>query len=451
MSSNKSITTASSAPTCRSHYKLLPWLVWFAAAFFYLYEYIARVAPSVMEEELQQAFGVSAGKLGIALATYYFIYSPMQIVVGMLFDRCGGKRLLIPATLLVTVGCFLLTIEGGGFPLLVVARFLMGLGSAFAFVGVLYLATVWFPENRLALISGLTTSLGMLGAIAGESVLSRFLEHVTWEESYFWLAGVGIINVLLLIFFVPKMPSWELDRRAAVLKRHSDESFVYGLKRVVSNPQTWIIGFVGSCMFLPLLAFGDLWGVQYVMSVANVTKPVAADACSLLYFGWLVGAPIAGWLSDHFGTRKKPLFWGVVLTTACLWLMLMMPTLDISVVSAGLFIIGLVSSIEVIVFVASLEVNPSFARGTAVAVINMIVMLVGGVVQPLIGQLLDMRATDTSIIAAADPLSSGFQYAAADYRYALMVMPLIMLIGCVVCLFMKESFEPAKYAHVDKD
>jgi MFS family permease len=54
-----------------------------------------------------------------------------------------------------------------------VARLMQGFGSAFAFVGTMYLATQWFPRRKIALLSGLTTSLGMLGAIALAEQASR--------------------------------------------------------------------------------------------------------------------------------------------------------------------------------------------------------------------------------------------------------------------------------------
>ena len=39
---------------------LVATIIWAAAALFYLYEYLVRVAPSVMELELEKDFNVSA-------------------------------------------------------------------------------------------------------------------------------------------------------------------------------------------------------------------------------------------------------------------------------------------------------------------------------------------------------------------------------------------------------
>lgn len=429
----------------------VPWMVWFTAAFFYLYEYIARVAPSVVEHELQELFNVSAGQLGTGLATYYYIYAPMQIIVGLLLDRWGGKRLLVPAAASVAIGCLLFAYADGSFSILILARFLMGLGSAFAFVGAVYLTTIWFPENRIAFLSGTTFALGMFGAVLGESILSRFLELVSWEDSQLWLAAAGLVSVILMFLFIPKVPSWERDRREAMRTKHKEESFVYGLKCVLRNPQSWIIAFVGACLFLPLSVFGDLWGIQYVMKVADISKAQAADTCAWLYLGWAVGSPLAGFLSDKFGQRKRPLLWSTLISGALLWLMLLLPSASASIIGFTLFAVGLTSSMGIVVFAANLESNPSFARGCSAGVTNMIVMALGGLMQAFVGQLLDMQQIGQFTFSLIEAPLGGFEYMVSDYRYALMVMPALFGIAVVVCLFMRETYNPTKYAHIDED
>src|SRR3990167_3419934 len=113
------------------------------AALFYCYEFVLRIIPGVLQSELSAAFGhISASTFGQLSALYYFAYSPMQMPVGILMDRFGPRRLLSLACFCCAVGSFMfsysssLLIAGSG-------RFLVGFGSAFAFVGVLSLAVHW--------------------------------------------------------------------------------------------------------------------------------------------------------------------------------------------------------------------------------------------------------------------------------------------------------------------
>ncbi len=158
------------------------WFIWGAAALFYLYEFFVRVAPSSMATQLQQHFGLSAAALGAAAGTYYLVYSPMQLVSGSLIDRFGPKRVLVLAGLICSAGAFI-EVAGSAPALLAGARFCQGFGSAFAFVGTMYLAAEWFPATQLALLSGLTTSLGMAGGIIGNSGIARIVKHLGWQPA----------------------------------------------------------------------------------------------------------------------------------------------------------------------------------------------------------------------------------------------------------------------------
>lgn len=413
----------------------LPAVIWTSAALFYLYEYIIRVAPTAMFSELEVAFGVNSASLSTSIASYHYIYAPMQLIVGILFDRFGGKRLLVPATLIVAVGCIIPTLSTNTLWTLTVGRLLMGFGSAFGFVGVLYVATVWYPPQRIAFLSGLTTALGMLGAMMGTTMLARLVDTVGWESSW-KIAGVaGLIVAVLLMIAIPKPPAWEQRRREMYKREEKKNNFLIGLITVLKNPQTWIIGLVGGALFLPLSLFADLWGIQYIMNVSNVSKIEAANAIAMLYLGWLIGSPVAGWFSDFCGSRKVPLFWSC-LASGCLFsVMLFFPSIPFVYLCALLFISGILCSSEVVTFVAGFEANQKYLKGTAMASVNMIITIVGGLCQPVVGYLLVFLGKNR-IIEKATSLTD----ISNSYRVALIILPAILFLGAVICCFMKESF-----------
>ncbi len=415
---------------------ILPTLIWASAALFYLYEYIVRVAPNVMFSELETAYNVNSATLSASIATYHYIYAPMQLIVGILFDRYGGKRLLVPATLMVAVGCIIPTLGTNSLWTLSIGRFLMGLGSSFGFVGVLYVATVWFPPQRIAFLSGLTTALGMLGAIMGATILSKIVDTVGWESSLEISAITGIVLAFILIITIPKAPAWEIRRRELYKKEEKTNNFLIGLITVLKNPQTWVIGFVGGALFLPLSLFADLWGIQYIMNVSKVSKTEAATAISMLYLGWLIGSPFAGWFSDFCGRRKAPMFWGAITSGILFFFMLFFPEIPLYVLSGLLFISGLLCSSEVVSFVAGFEANEKHLKGTAMATINMIITIVGGLCQPLVGYILLVLAEERTLEEYTSVLSN----TPDDYRNALMILPIILFLGAISCLFMKETF-----------
>ncbi len=56
-------------------------------------------------------------------------------------------------------------------------RFLIGLGTAFAYIGVLKLASIWLPPNRFATVAGMTTALGMISAIITDKYLTQLYNY----------------------------------------------------------------------------------------------------------------------------------------------------------------------------------------------------------------------------------------------------------------------------------
>jgi len=82
------------------------WLICILGAVFYCYEYLLRIEPSVMVLPLEHYFHISAKGLGILSGLYYMAYTPMQLVVGVVTDMFGPRRVLTVAVLICAAGSF---------------------------------------------------------------------------------------------------------------------------------------------------------------------------------------------------------------------------------------------------------------------------------------------------------------------------------------------------------
>ena len=406
--------------------EFIAWIAWGGAVLFYLYEYLARVAPSVMEEELLISFDASIAQIATALGIYYFIYSPMQIIVGAVLDKFGVKRIIILASILVSVGCLLCPIRSSGLLPLSAGRFLMGVGSSFGFTGVMCIAAMFFRSNRLALVAGLTTSLGIIGGLVGQAPLSLLVDSVGWRMAWMCIAFFGFGVTICLALFIPNEAKNQKNDDSEFL----DKKFLSGLKSVLRNKQTWYIGFVGACLYMPLIVFGDLWGIQYVRTVTGASKVSASLVVGMLYIGWLVGSPVVGAISDYLGRRKRILLGGSLLCTVLLSVLLLFRIESTVVMGSILFLIGVISSPEVVCFAASLEINHKSASGSAVAVVNMIVMIVGSIFQPFVGWFIDRFNTVEYGVTSVDP---------NVFRAALLSMPFMTFLGFLMCFLLKEK------------
>ncbi|MDR2432471.1 MAG: MFS transporter [Puniceicoccales bacterium] len=407
----------------------IAWFAWIASAIFYLYEYAVRIAPSVMEYELALEFSASAATMGVVLGSYYLVYAPLQLFAGLLFDRFGGKKVLIPASILVFIGCLCMIIPSSSLVYIATGRILAGVGSSCAFIGVMYLAAVWFHESKLAFLSGLTTSLGICGALLGQAPLSVLIDKSGWRMSLVLLAIIGLVTFIIVYLFIPPTPRWEKEKQTAKSDQSPLAHFVAGLISVCRNKQTWVVGLVASCLYMPTVVFGDLWGVQYIRSALGLHKAEAAKVASMLYIGWLVGGPLVGLLSDLIGCRRKLLVLGCFLSTIFFSVVLICPIRSPFIIGLLLFLAGMSSSPQVISFVASLEANLPSAKGSAIAIVNMIVMFVGGIFQPIVGWLIGRNSTcDTEHVISH-----------VAFRNALLAMPILTFVGLLLSFFIKRK------------
>jgi len=398
-------------------------------AIFYCYEFVLRIIPGTLQTELRAAFGhISATTFGQLSAVYYFAYSPMQMPVGMLMDRFGPRRLLTLACALCTIGSFLFSYSSS---ILIagIGRFLVGFGSSFAFVGVLSLALNWLPRRYFSLVAGLITTLGMLGLVYGEVKLTKMVESMGLVYVLSTMVVFGLILSLLILFIVRDRPQ-DVEVQTQPLN-----NFFSDVWRVLTSSQVWIIGFVGACLYTSLSVFGELWGKSYLECAHHLTKMDAAKTISALFLGWAVGAPLAGYLSDWTGRRVLPLVIGAFLSLICISIVLYWPGLSYLSLSIWLFLYGVFSATEIIIFVMAKENSGAKLSGTVFAATNMIVTMGGVLFQPLVGKLLD-------IFGSHDIMAGEHVYHAVDYQWALAILPISLIVVLIFALFfLKDSHE----------
>lgn len=418
-------------------YSFLAWAICGLGAIFYSYEYLLRIAPSVMEVSLREHYGVSPGGFGLLSSFYYYAYVPMQIPVGLLMDRYGPRRLLTLACFLCALGAYIFA-GSNTFFLGALGRFLVGLGSSFAFVGVLKLATLWLPEDKLAFVAGLAAALGTVGAMIGDNALGYLVDHWGWKETSDFTAAFGFILVILLWFFIRDKHSQSEEvkkQRPGQLRRSLQDLLI-----IAKNKAIWINGFYGCLVYLPTTVLAELWGIPYLEHAQNMSKTTADFANSMIFLGFTVGAPLMGSLSDRLHRRRLPMAIGALGALLMVMAVMYIPGLSSSTVSILLFFLGVFYSSQAIVFAVGRELSPYHAAGTAMAFTNMVVMLGGMFIQPMVGVLLDWHVKYNQGTSGTAAVISPDAYTGADYQFALVLLPIGILLALILTFFMKETF-----------
>ena len=404
--------------------KTLPVCIWILAALFYFYDFFLQVSPSVMVHELMRDFGVNATAIGNLVAIYFWVYALMQIPVGVIVDRFGAKKALLTATFTCALGCLLFA-EASQFWQIQTGRFFIGLGSAFAAVCCMKIATIWFKPKRFALLTGIMVTIGMLGAMSGEAPLALLIGKLHWQKSIMLFAGIGAV-LFVLIFIIIK------DKAAPTKLNVSRDALLNGLKNVVLHKQNWFIACYGGLMFAPTLIF-SVWGVPYYMALYGFTKSVAAGIVSVLFIGWMVGSPLSGWLSDYIGKRKPIMLVSSVGTFFAITAAIFIPNLDKTLLIILMFAFGLFSSGFLMSFATIKENNAHAHSGAALGFMNTINSLGGAAIQPIVGVILDC--------IWQGEFNAGIRfYSVGSYHIALAIIPVLVLISLLFLPSVKETF-----------
>lgn len=425
--------TVKTAPAAGQLRVFIPWLICSLGMMYYCYNYFLRVFPSVMQNELMSAFGISAYQFGNLAAFYYYAYTPMQIPAGMLYDKFGARFVLFFACVVAVTGLATF-INADHFALAALGRFMIGLGAAFAYIGTLKLASMWLPENRFATAAGITTACGILSAALSQHFLTEFVQELGYKDALRIALFIGAILSMLLLIFVR-------NRRPYGLKASQHSTMNYtelfqALRHVINNPQMWIISLVSCLTYLPASAFLDLWGIPFLKTSYQLSPEQAANVASFAFIGWIIAGPILGALSDKIKRRRGMLCVASLVSAVLMAIICYVPFANMVLLSIIFCLLGVSCAVHPLCFAMGKENNPLSIAGTAIAVTNTLTMMGGVLLQPLIGKLLDWHASINNMHALhCGPIT----YLPSDYVFALSVIPVGVLAGSVLCLFLRET------------
>ncbi|NGX46202.1 MAG: putative sulfoacetate transporter SauU [Chlamydiae bacterium] len=409
----------------------MKWAIWALSAIFFFYEFFIRVAPSVMVPELMATFGITATAIGSLSGFYYYIYAPMQIPVGVLTDRYGARKLLAIAALIVGIGTFLFSISEHFF-VAALGRLLMGGGSAFGFVGMVYVCSHWFPAKKRGILIGLANAIGMVGAIMGQGPLRLGIESMGWRATMGWLGGFGLLLAAVIYLVVRNDPP-EMKQHNQTVKDPT-RTLLHNLKIVTKSGQTWLNSIVSLFFYITTTGFAALWGIPFLHKTYDISIEAAGFMISMIFVGWAVGGPLIGHYSDRIQQKKLPIALASFLGGISLGLIVVIPNLPIWSLYLLLLLVGCASSGQLLTYGYSIDVNPHFAKGTAVAFTNFLTFVGGALMQPFIGFLLDFFWMGETV--------KGLRvYGAHEYRYAVLCFPICFFLAALLALFLKN---PAK-------
>jgi MFS family permease len=204
---------------------------------------------------------------------------------------------------------------------------------------------------------------GMAGGSAGQFVVGPVIANgVHWDRFWLLMGLIGLPIAACLFLLIPRpQPS---SAKAAGLG-----PAIKAMGAVFVNPQSILCGLIAGLFFIPTTIFDMVWGVRYLQEAHDLPYSFAVLRSASVPFGWIIGCPLLGWLTDRIGRRKPVIIGAGVALIGCLALILFAPAGTFPAYSLGL-LTGIASGAAMIPYTVIKEANRPEHAGTATGVVN---------------------------------------------------------------------------------
>jgi predicted MFS family arabinose efflux permease len=183
-------------------------------------------------------------------------------------------------------------------PTLLAGRALIGAGVAVCLMASITVFALWFPQERLATLTGWMLLVGSIGALSATKPVELVLRVVDWRTLFLVLSGLAVCASLAIFLAVPEKPA---AASSGTLRRQ-----VAAIGAILRDRGFWSLGLAAA--FVQAVAIGllGLWAGPWMRDVAGLDRAAMAQELLFAAAAIGVGGVLSGWLSDRLAQRGVP-------------------------------------------------------------------------------------------------------------------------------------------------
>ena len=280
----------------------------------YLVAWLDRMAINMAVPFMAKDLEVSADKIGWILSAFFAGYALCQIPGGLLADRIGPRKVILIALGWWTIFTCLTGIVSG-LAMLLVVRFLFGVGEGLFPASVWKVIGQWFTRKNRATANALVLSSVAIGPAVTPLLLAPVLESYGWRSAFYVLGAIGVVAFLLAARFIHDSvraypgaaPEEIADHERAVAEEPAPTTREAGsFRELLRSRDVWALFFTALAGNITMYGWLN-WLPSYLMKVKGLDLRGMAFAASLPFAFGAIGCMASGWVSDRWfrGRRKR--------------------------------------------------------------------------------------------------------------------------------------------------
>ncbi|MGE7094428.1 MFS transporter [Lysinibacillus sp. NPDC048646] len=204
--------------------------------------WIYRTILTPIYPQIQESLGnISDTQVGLVASFYFFAYTGMQIPSGILVDKFGQKRVLIPAFIIFAVAAFIIG-TSSTITQVYVGALLAGLSTGSYYGAAFSLSAKHMPKDRKSFSNAIINSgsaLGMVIGLVGSSVLVGGLE-IKWN--FMLIMTAVLITAVTFVFALIIKQDKSVTKEASEDKITTQNTVSQGVE--LFSPKKLVIYFV---------------------------------------------------------------------------------------------------------------------------------------------------------------------------------------------------------------
>lgn len=343
-----------------------------------------RMAQLFLGPDLERALHLTPSQIGLLAGAVSICWALSTFTFGMVSDRIGRKRVLVPAMVVFSLLSWLSGLARDFHEMLLI-RALLGLAEGPCWSVIMAtMEDLSSPARRGRNVGIVVCAGSLVGSALGPVFATQFAARFGWSAAFFAAGVPGLILALVVARWVPEPPR-EADQDAPDTSRGPSPV----LAQVLASRDLWLC--FGAALMLTVWIFAfNAFAPLYLSGLRGLSGP---------QIGWILGASGLGgflyclaWpaLSDRIG-RRPALLSAAVIATA-LPLAFLVPGLSLPALALAALATSAGPAIAALAMVlVPMELAPTGRTATAVGFVSIGGDAIGATLGPVVGGYLAER------------------------------------------------------------